>query len=92
MGPVLAVIGLPEDFNGAPWVCRSVKGGGFRVGPASHGLVHSALDGTGVADLTDGRAWNLVSSSNGPLVRLAIDTDLSHNAVGLDERENKEED
>ena len=92
VGPVLAVVGLPEDLDGASWVCRSVKGSGLRVGPAGHGLVHSAFDGTGVADLTDGRAWNLLSASNGTLVRLAIDSDLAPNAVGLDEWEKKEED
>ena len=89
---MLTVVGLPEGLDGASWVRRSVKGGGLRVGPTGHGVVHRALDGTGVADLTDGRAWGLVSSGDGTLVSLAIDGDLSENAVGLGERENKEKD
>jgi len=53
--PVLAVVSRPEHINGASWIGGSNEGGGLRVGSAGHSLVHSALDGAGVGDLTDGR-------------------------------------
>lgn len=90
MRPVLAVVGRPEHVNSASWVGRSDEGGRLRVGSAGHGLVGGTLHGAGGADLTDGRAWDRLSSGDRTLVRLAIDDDLANNAVGLNEREKHE--
>lgn len=88
--PVLAVIGLPEYVDSAPWIGRSDEGGRLRVGSTVNCEVICALDGAGVANLTDGRVWDGIPSSNGALVCLAIDGNLADNPVGLDEREKHE--
>ena len=90
VGPVLAVVGCPEHINCATRVGGSDKRGGFRVGSTGHGLVVSTLDGAGVGDLTDGRAWERLSSSDRTLEGLAIDGDRGDNTVGLGEREKHE--
>jgi len=88
--PILAVVGRPEHVDAASWVRRSDKGCRFRVGSAGYSLVVSALDGAGGADLTDGRAWDRLSSSDRTLECLAIDGDLADNTVGLGERKKHE--
>jgi len=88
--PVFAVIGRPEHIDSAPWVGRSDKWGGLRVGSAGHSLVHSALNGASVADLTNGRAWDRLPSGNGTLITLAVNGELAGDTVGLDEGEKHE--
>jgi len=88
--PVLAVVCGPEHVNSATWVGGSDEGGRLRVGSAGHSLVVSTLDGAGVGDLTDGGAWNRLSSGDRALVGFAIDGDLANDTVGLDEREKHE--
>jgi len=88
--PVLEVIGRPEHIDLAPWVGRSNKWGRLRVGSASHSLVHSTLNGTSIADLTNGRAWDRLPTGGGALVTLAVNSDFAGNTVGLDEGEKHE--
>jgi len=88
--PVLAVVGSPEHVNSATWVGGSDKGSRLRVGSAGYGLVVSTLDGAGVADLTDGRACNRLTSGDGALVGFAVDGDLANDTVGLGKREKHE--
>ena len=83
MGPILTVVGRPEHIDSASWVGRSNERGGLRVGSAGHSLVHSAFDGASVTDLTDGRAWDGLSSGDGALVGLSINGDVANNTVGL---------
>ena len=90
MWPVLAVVGRPEQVDSATWVGRGDEGGRLRVGSAGHSLVVSTLDGAGVADLTDGGAWNRLSSGNRTLVGFTIDGDLSSDTVGLSQRKKHE--
>jgi hypothetical protein len=88
--PVLAVVGRPEEVNRATRVGGSDEGGRLRVGSAGQSLVVSTLDGAGVADLTDGGAWDRLSSGDRALVGFAIDGDLASDTVGLDEGEKHE--
>jgi len=88
--PVLAVVCGPEHVNSAAWVGGSDEGGRLRVRSAGHSLVVSTLDGAGVGDLTDGRAWGRLSTSDRTLVDFAINSDLAKDTVGLDEGEKHE--
>lgn len=90
MWPVFAVIGCPEHVNLAAGVCRSDKGSKLRVGSAGHGLVESTLDGASGADLTDGGAWDRLSSSDRALIGFAVDDDITNDTVGFSEREKHE--
>ena len=82
MWPVLAVVGLPKGVDSTSRVGRSDEGGRLRVGSTSHRQVVGTLDGARVADLTNGRAWDRISSSNGTLVHFAINGNLTENTVG----------
>jgi hypothetical protein len=88
--PVLAVVGRPEHVDSATGVGGSDEGGRLRVGSAAHRPVVGTLDGAGVADLTDGGAWNRLSTGDGTLVGCAIDGNLTGDAVGLGEGEKHE--
>jgi hypothetical protein len=90
VGPVVVVVGRPEHVNVAPGVGRGDEGGRLCVGSAGHSNVVGALDGAGVADLTDGGVWDELSSGDGTLVGLAVDGDLGDNPVSLGEREEHE--
>ena len=87
MGPILTVVGRPEHINSASWIGRSNERGGLRVRSAGHSLVHSAFDRASGADLADGRAWDGLSSGDGALVGLSINSDVANNTVGLSKRE-----
>lgn len=89
MWPVLAVVGCPEYVDSASWVCGSDERGRLRAGSAGHGLVGGTLDGAGAVDLTDGRAWDRLSSGDRTLVRLAVDADRGDNTMGLDDRKKR---
>ena len=90
MWPVLPVVGRPEHIDITSWVGRSDEGGGLRAGSAGQSLVRSALDGAGIANLTDGRACDRRPSGDGTLVGLAVDSDLADNTVGFSERKKHE--
>ena len=91
MWPILVVVSRPEHTHSASRVCRSDEGGRLRVGSTGHSLVRSTLNGTGSANLADGRAWDRLPSGQGTLVRLSIDGDLLDNTVGPGEGEKHED-